>query len=205
MNEYGELITVYQRRYPKKKKRGAPTVVSLLPDDTSNSTSSRRGICSTNTSSVVSLLPDDTSDNTSSRRGICSTNTSSERGRSVHVVDLTSGSFDDDQTQPPSPVPTPPVTHTDTSATVASPSSIPPSSSFPSSSSSVTTDIEIIRTETVSSHHHGRISNMWIIVLVLTLTPTHIIILPMFTQVEDVINRKFEKAIKDGNVVDVRE
>ena len=27
--------------------------------------------------------------------------------------------------------------------------------------------------------------------------------IPMFTQVEEVINRKFEKAVKDGHVVDV--
>jgi len=114
---------VYQRRCPRS--RGAPNLISLLQDDMYN--------------------------NTSSSRGIHSTNISSDRGTSVNFVDLTSRSFDDNQIQPPIPSPTPPITYTGTSGAVAPPLSRSPSSSFPSPSLSAATDIEMIRTETVSS------------------------------------------------------
>lgn len=138
INDSGEIYTVYQRRYPRR--RGAPNLVSLLPEE-------------------------DT---------CLSINTSSDCGHSVDCFDLTSKSFDVNQIQPPSPPRTPPH-HTDTSGTAPPPRSISPSSSFPSPS--VTTDIEMIRTETVRSHD-TTCNNMWVVddystSLVLTITLKH--------------------------------
>ena len=136
---------MYQRRNPRRRR--APSVVSLLSEDTCLASSS-------NTSSAHDRAG-----------GVCpqsvrSASVSSDRAHGVDFFDLTSNDFDVNQIQP-SPPPSPPVTHTVTSGAALPSLSIPPSSTSPlPSSSAVTTDIEVIRTETVSSHN--TISNTYV-------------------------------------------
>ena len=106
------------------------------------------------TPSVVSLLSEDTDSARRQYQVLRSTSASSDRVHHVDCFDLTSNDFDVNQIQPPSPPPSPPVIHVDTSGSAPRQLSIPSFSTSPlPSSSAVTTDIEVIRTATVSSHN----------------------------------------------------
>ena len=89
------------------------------------------------------------------------TSASSDCAHGVDYFDLTSNYFDVNQIQPPSPPPSPPVNHMTASGAVLPLLSIPPSSTSPLPSSiELTTDIEVIRTETVSLHNTISNTNM---------------------------------------------
>ena len=142
---------MYQRRNPRHRR--TPSVVSLL-SDTCSTSSSRACVDSAR-----------------------STSASSDRVHHRGCFDLTSNDFDVNKIQPPSPPPSPPVIHVDTSGADPPQLSIRPSistSPLPSSST-VTTDIEVIRTATVSSHiTQYLIRESSTITLTLTYTDTHV-------------------------------
>ena len=152
---------MYQRRNPRHRR--TPSVVSLLSEGTSSTSSS-------NLPSTRVCV-----DSARAQQVLRSASASSDCVHHVDCFDLTSNDFDVNQIQPPSPPESPPpsplVIHVDTSG--AAPPQLSSSTSPLVSSSAVTTDIEVIRTETVSLHNI--ISNKSsTITLTLTYTDTHV-------------------------------